>query len=100
MADDNFLELICALSDDCHFSQEPLILTNCSHSCCKQCVLKEESTQIKCKICGIQTDRDLRNDKVSLALKRMINLCLNSLLSSIHKNMEFKINDFKGMCVY
>ena len=95
--DDNFLELICALSDDSHFSQEPLILTACSHSCCTKCVIKEASTQIKCKICGVQTDRDLRNDRVSLALKRMISLCSSSLLSSIEKNMKVKIEDLKGL---
>jgi hypothetical protein len=98
--DDKFIELICGLSDDGHFSQEPLILSACSHSCCKKCLFKEasdETRSIRCKICGVQTDRDLRNDKVSLALKRMVGYYYNSLLSSIEKNMKLKMDYFKGV---
>lgn len=95
--DDNIFELICALSDDQHFSQDPLVLTTCPHTCCKKCAIKEVNTQFKCKICDVQTDRDIRNDKVSSALKRMIKISLNSLLNNIKSRMSSKLDSVKGI---
>jgi hypothetical protein len=96
-SDGDFEELICALSDDKHFSQEPIVLTSCSHSVCKSCLIKEGKTKIRCEICGITTDRDLRNDKTSAGLKKMIKMCLNSLFSVLEKQMTEQIESFKGI---
>ena len=67
ISDNNYPELECAISDDKHFFKEPITLTNCGHSICRECLPKNQQGKIECKICGTVTERDLSNYKESLA---------------------------------
>ena len=47
-SEDYFEELICGLSFDRHFVRNPIVLPDCGHSACKNCL----SNDVKCKICA------------------------------------------------
>ena len=76
-------ELICAKSASAnkHFVKEPITLNNCGHSICKDCLSRPP---IKCEKCDKITERDMRNDQVSIISKQMIKMNL----SGMYKEME------------
>ena len=70
-----YSELTCAYSND-HIVREPIHLI-CGHCICRGCLPNEENVKIHCKIeaCGHITEKDLRNEKESILIKRMIKMC-------------------------
>ena len=88
-------DLMCGLGNDDHYVEEPITLTNCGHAVCRSCLIRLKTNKIKC-ICGVTTDRDLRNDKESIPLKRMIKLVLPDLFEDIKIRTEIQLNRLKG----
>jgi hypothetical protein len=88
-SEDYFEELICGLSFDRHFVRNPIVLPDCGHSACKNCL----SNDVKCKICGTEIVRDLSGDKESIGIKRLIKTLLNDLHSLLeNKQLSILIN--------
>jgi hypothetical protein len=56
-------ELICGLSGENHFTKNPIKLSKCNHSICRNCFNKHNREHIKCLVCGIETKKgDLKYD--------------------------------------
>lgn len=91
-SEDNYEELICGLSFDRHFVRNPIVLPDCGHSACKNC-LKNDG---KCKICGTEIVRDLSGDKESIGIKRLIKTHLNDLHSLLEKQTVEHFNKLKN----
>jgi hypothetical protein len=88
-------ELFCAISlSDQHFLKDPITLINCGHSICKDCL---PNPPIKCGKCDKVTDRDLRNDKVSIIAKQMIKMNLSRMYKEIEKLTSENIDNVKSM---
>ena len=96
---DVYSELTCAATND-HIVREPIHLT-CGHCICRACLPYEENARILCKItdCGQITDKDLRNEKESILIKRMIKMCLTGLLNEIETQTIKGINKFRGLSI-
>ena len=91
-SEDYFEELICGLSFDRHFVRNPIVLPDCGHSACKNCL----SNDVKCKICGTEIVRDLSGDKESIGIKRLIKTLLNDLHSLLEKQTVEHFNKLKS----
>ena len=91
-----YSELTCAYSND-HIVREPIHLI-CGHCICRDCLPNEENVKIHCKIeaCGQITEKDLRNEKESILIKRMIKKFLTGLLIEIETQTIKGINKFRG----
>ena len=83
MEADKILEnFICGLArTQDHFVIEPILLTNCGHHVCKKCIAGMKKKVI-CK-CGAITERDLSNDKESVAINNMIKVYLKDIFEAI-----------------
>ncbi len=97
ISDGSYPELECALAEDKHYFKEPITLTNCGHSVCKECLPKDENIALECRICGIITKRDLSKDKESLASKGMFKVCLANLFSIIESQTSVEIAKLKSI---
>ena len=85
-------ELVCAKSASAkHFVKEPITLNNCGHSICKDCL---SCPPIICEKCGNVTERDLRNDKVSIISKQMIKMNLSGMYKEMEKLTSENIDKF------
>ena len=99
ISDDRYEEIICGLSTNKHFVKNPIVLVECGHSACKNCVLNENSNQFICKICDTKTIRDLRNEKESMATKRLIKIYLDDIHSFLEKQSFSQYTKLKGILV-
>ena len=95
MADSNeaLKDLICGLSDDDHFVEEPIVLSGCGHCVCKTCLPNGQSA--KCK-CGAVIEKEISNFKVSVSTKRMIKLLLTQLFTEVENKFSSEINSLKS----
>ena len=65
-------DLKCALSEEKHFLINPITLSKCGHSVCKNCLPKDGDDSIRCKTCGVTTTSvDLYKIEVSKKIKLM-----------------------------
>jgi hypothetical protein len=91
-------ELICASSGDKHFLIDPITLSKCGHSICKNCLPVNQVNSIKCKSCGvITTDEDFSKIQVSKALKLTMKCHLGSIFKSIESQTVLKLNELKSI---
>ena len=95
--EDNYEELICGLTDDQHFVRNPIVLPDCGHSACKNCLPNKICVDLKCKICGTLIERDLSDDKESIGIKRLIKIHLNDLHSLLEKQTNEHFNRLKSI---
>ena len=93
-----YSELTCASSKD-HIVKDPIHLV-CGHCICRSCLPNHANEKIECIICGQITDKDLKNEKESILIKRMIKMCLPGLLSEIEKQTIKGINKFKSILFF
>lgn len=90
--------LLCALSDSKHFSIDPIILSKCGHSVCKSCLATEENIQsIKCKLCGLITEEDFKEAKISESLKIILKSSLVGIFDILEKEANLKLETSKSM---
>jgi hypothetical protein len=91
-------EFRCSLSDDNHFLINPIPLSKCGHSVCKDCLPNDTKVQsIKCKICLMITEDDFSNIQVPKGFKQALRLCLGNLFELIEKQTSSKLNELKSM---
>ena len=86
----------CALADNYHFLVDPIILSECGHSVCKNCIPTDELDSIKCKICGVTTiEEDFHKIHVSEDLKQNINLYLVNTFELIANQADVKMKQLR-----
>ena len=91
-------EFICALSDDKHFLINPIPLSKCGHSVCKNCLPNETNVQsIECKKCGIITEDIFSEITVSKDFKQALKFCLGNIFEFIEKQTSSKLNELKSI---
>ena len=90
-------ELKCALSDEQHFSIQPITLTKCGHSVCKNCLPVDTNEPIKCKICNLVTIQDYRNIEISKGSRQALRMCLDDIFSILEKELSYKFDELKSI---
>ena len=94
---DDLEELQCAYSDFKHFLIDPITLSNCGHSVCKNCLPNDKTCSIKCKICNIVTEQDFSKIQTSKALKQALKLCLSNIFEVIENETTLKLDELKSI---
>jgi hypothetical protein len=91
-------EFRCALSDDNHFLINPITLSKCGHSVCKDCLPNDSNVQsIKCKKCGVITEDVFSKISVPKGFKEALKLCLGNIFELIEKQTSSKLNELKSI---
>jgi len=91
-------EFRCALSDDNHFLINPIPLSKCGHSVCKDCLPNDTKVHsIECKICGIITEDVFSEISVSKVLKHALKFCLGNIFELIESETSSKLNELKSI---
>jgi hypothetical protein len=91
-------EFRCALSDDNHFLINPIPLSKCGHSVCKDCLPNDTKVHsIECKICGIITEDVFSEISVSKGLKQALKFCLGNIFELIESETSSKLNELKSI---
>jgi hypothetical protein len=91
-------EFRCALSDDNHFLINPITLSKCGHSVCKDCLPNDTKSQsIKCKKCGLITGDVLSEIQVSKGFKKALISCLGNIFELIESETSSKLNALKSI---
>ena len=87
-------EFRCAHSDDSHFLINPIPLSKCGHSACKNCLPNETKVQsIECKKCGIIAEDICSEIQAPLIFKQALKLRLdNILIELIESQISSKLN--------
>ena len=93
-------EFRCCLSDDKHFIIQPIILTKCGHSACKDCFSKDNQTFFKCKICEVVSEFEFTVPQVSAALKIAIKFMYDKMFQALENETRSKINDLKSNVLF
>jgi hypothetical protein len=96
MTPENLDEFRCCLSDDRHFIIQPITLTKCGHSACKECFPNHNQISIQCKRCNIFSEFDLKASQVSVALKLALKFLYENMFHVIEKETSSKIKDLKS----
>jgi hypothetical protein len=88
----------CALSDDNHFLINPITLSKCGHSVCKDCLPSDTKIQsIECKKCGAITEDVFSEIPVSKGFKQALKLCLGNIFELIESETSSKLNELKSI---
>jgi hypothetical protein len=88
----------CAQSDDNHFLINPIKLSKCGHSVCKDCLPNDSKVQsIKCKTCGVITEDHFSEFPVSEGFKESLKVCLGNIFELIEKQTRSKLNELKSI---
>ena len=87
-------QLLCCLSNDSHYVQEPIILKRCGHTCCSNCIPANRPSEIKCK-CGVVTLIDSFSNN-SQSVKKIIRMQLNNLYQDVERRIADQINRFRS----
>jgi hypothetical protein len=85
------------LSDDRHFIIQPMTLTKCGHSACKECCPNHNQISIQCKRCNAISEFDFKASQVSTALKLGLKFLYENMFHEIEKETSSKINDLKSI---
>ena len=97
ISEETLEELKCAASDQEHFVIEPIPLINCGHSICKKCVPKDDLKEIKCKLCGLDSEQDFNKSQASKGTQKLLKMCLGELFYILKEETSLKLNELKGM---
>jgi hypothetical protein len=88
-------ELQCASSHEKHFIVEPITLAKCGHSICKSCIPKYVK-EIKCCICGLISEQNFDEFKVSKTSQKLLHLCIEDVFKILKVDANSKVAYFKG----
>jgi hypothetical protein len=95
---ENLDEFKCALSDDNHFLINPITLSKCGHSVCKNCLLNDSKVQsIICKTCGMKTEDLFSEIPGPEGFKEALKLCLGNIFDLIESETKSKLNELKSI---
>jgi hypothetical protein len=97
MACENLDEFRCCLSEEKHFIIQPITLTKCGHSACKECFPNVNKKQIKCKRCNVVSEFDFKTSQVSAAFKIALKFLYENMFRVIERETRSKINDLKSI---
>ena len=98
--DDCYLnEFGCALSEDNHIVQDPLMLNPCRHYVCKDCLNRTNINLIKCRFCSGFTKRDLVSGDGCSIIRDSIKLNIEKFFVVIQNQMNKARNIFLGMLI-
>jgi hypothetical protein len=88
----------CALSDDNHFLINPIPLSKCGHSVCKNCLPNDPKVQsIKCKTCGMITEGVFSEISVSEGFKQALKFSLGNIFELIESEASSKLKELKSI---
>ena len=88
--------LKCALSNEEHFLIKPVTLT-CGHSVCQDCILEENTNEIKCKICFLVSEQqDFSKFPVSKLDQQALSLYMCDIFQVLEKETTDRLNKLKG----
>ena len=91
-------EFRCALSDDNHFLINPIQLSKCGHSVCKDCLPNDTKVHsIECKKCGVITKDVFSEIPVSKGFKEALKLCLGNIFELIESETSSKLKELKSI---
>jgi hypothetical protein len=91
-------EFKCAFSDDNHFLINPITLSKCGHSVCKNCLPNDTKVHsIECKKCGVITKDVFSEIPVSKGFKEALKLCLGNIFELIESETSSKLNELKSI---
>ena len=96
ISEDALMGFQCALADTLHFLIEPITLISCGHSVCKNCLIKEKTNLIKCKLCGEISDQDFSKVEVSKGLKQALKCFMVNIFEFLEKETNLKLNKLKS----
>ena len=89
-----YSDLQCGLSKD-HILKEPIALS-CGHCICRDCITYH--IKIKCKICGVETNRsELQVEKESTPAQKRIKTILSGLFADLEMRATDGINKLKSL---
>lgn len=91
-----YSEFECGLSNDGHYLKDAILLSSCGHGVCRSCLIKEHFKEVKCKLCGKITNRNMSNDEISIIYQKYFKQNLNSLLVDIEQKMSQCLTRLKG----
>ncbi len=91
----DYSDLECSLSNDKHFVNKPIILSECGHFACLNCLHQVATSENKiCKKCK----KTLKiNFKIGQEAEKLITNSMESLMKAIEKEMKENINKIKSM---
>ena len=105
MNDEILKEFKCAFSDEEHFLVKPIALA-CGHSVCQKCIpwitladdnANEKRKEIKCKICGLVSNQDLKLSSVSKISQKALNLSIADIFQNLEKETTGLLNKLRGI---
>ena len=91
-----FQQLKCALTND-HIVREPIHL-GCGHCICKLCIPIID--KIECQICGVVTNKNLRNESESILINAMIKFHLAGLYADLEEKTTKQLTKFNGIYIF
>lgn len=94
ISDGSFEEFICAFSNNNHYLNDPMILPDCKHSVCKNCIVN--SADLKCKVCDKLVTKKI--EAKNKDLKVLITKSANKLMKILEKQFNQKISRLKSIC--
>lgn len=97
ISDGTYEEFECAYSTDKHFVQEPITLTCCGQSVCKNCLVNASAT-LKCVFCNAPVDNSLKTATVSATIKKSIRRHLEDLFVILERQTDKALNQLESMC--
>ena len=95
ISDGSYEELVCGLSNDKHYLNKPIVLTDCGHAACRNC-LPKETENAKCKICNQKINRNLENDKIPLVFNLYLKNSIENLTNVIERQTQHQINRLRS----
>ena len=88
-------DLICASSGDKHFLIDPITLSKCGHSVCKNCLPNDTKVHsIECKKCGMKTEEIFSEIQVPKFFKQALKVCLGNIFEFIESETKSKLSEF------
>lgn len=95
--DGSYVKLECGVSCDRHFVKDPIVLPSCGHAACKSCLPKNITADIKCCICNVETNKNLRNDTISCSINNHFETKLEQLLKIMEVKTECSLDQLKSI---